>query len=148
TSGQCFARTRRQNGSISQKATVSKPPVRSKPRLKPPMPEKRSRTRSFCIHRTPTIAHTNAAMPVRDMSQITSSILDCAVMAGLRLALALRFTALTRRQSAPINRMRFLDCLCLALDRLGLLLDMCADCFVCEHEPPIDLARHVAHLAA
>lgn len=47
TSGQCFASTRRQNESISQKATVSNPPVRSKPKLKPPIPEKRSRTRSI-----------------------------------------------------------------------------------------------------
>lgn len=44
TVGQCFASTARQNGLISQKATVSKPPVRSRPRLKPPMPENRSRT--------------------------------------------------------------------------------------------------------
>lgn len=44
TSGQCFASTRRQNGSISQNATVSNPPVRSSPRLKPPIPENRSKT--------------------------------------------------------------------------------------------------------
>lgn len=49
TCGQCFANTRRQNGSISQKATVSNPPVRSKPKLKPPIPEKRSRTRNLFI---------------------------------------------------------------------------------------------------
>lgn len=40
TSGQCFANTRRGNSSISQNATVSKPPVRSRPREKPPMPLK------------------------------------------------------------------------------------------------------------
>ena len=34
--GQCLASTARGNGSISQKATVSNPPVRSKPRVKPP----------------------------------------------------------------------------------------------------------------
>src|SRR5215510_5710524 len=43
TSGQCLARTRRQNGSISQNATV-RIPARSSPRLKPPMPLNRSRT--------------------------------------------------------------------------------------------------------
>lgn len=50
TLGQCFASTRRQNGSISQKATVSKPPVLSRPNEKPPMPENKSSTLSFVIH--------------------------------------------------------------------------------------------------
>ena len=49
TSGQCLANTSRGNSSFSQKATVSKPPVRSSPRLKPPIPENRSRTLSFCL---------------------------------------------------------------------------------------------------
>jgi len=47
TSGQCFLSTFCGNGSISQKATVSKPPVRSRPRLKPPMPENKSKTFNF-----------------------------------------------------------------------------------------------------
>jgi len=51
TPGQCFAKTRRGNSSISQNATVSKPPVRSSPRLNPPIPLNRSRTRSFVILR-------------------------------------------------------------------------------------------------
>src|SRR5262245_50934026 len=43
TSGQCFRRTRWQNLSISQKATV-RIPARSSPSEKAPMPLKRSRT--------------------------------------------------------------------------------------------------------
>lgn len=46
TFGQCFANTRRQNGSISQNATVCIP-ARSSPRLKPPMPLNRSRTHNL-----------------------------------------------------------------------------------------------------
>jgi len=48
TSGQCVLRTERQKGSISQKATV-RIPARSRPRLNPPMPEKRSRTFMGCF---------------------------------------------------------------------------------------------------
>jgi hypothetical protein len=47
--GQCFARTRRQNGSISQNATV-RIPARSSPREKPPIPLKRSRTFTSAFH--------------------------------------------------------------------------------------------------
>ena len=47
TSGQCFANTFRQYGSISQNATVSNPPARSRPSEKPPMPENRSNTFSI-----------------------------------------------------------------------------------------------------
>lgn len=42
--GQCFASTRRQRGSISQKATVWNP-ARSNPRDSPPIPLKRSSRR-------------------------------------------------------------------------------------------------------
>ena len=44
TSGQCFARTLRQYGSISQKATVCIP-ARSRPNENPPIPENKSNTR-------------------------------------------------------------------------------------------------------
>ncbi len=44
TLGQCFRSTSRGNGSISQKATVRKPPVRSRPSDIPPIPLKRSST--------------------------------------------------------------------------------------------------------
>ncbi len=44
TSGQCLASTLRGYASISQKATVLKPPVRSSPSENPPMPENKSST--------------------------------------------------------------------------------------------------------
>ena len=43
TCGQCFCKTCREYLSISQKATVSKPPVASSPKLKPPMPLNKSK---------------------------------------------------------------------------------------------------------
>ena len=47
TCGQCFARTFLGNSSMSQNATVSKPPVASIPRENPPMPLNRSKCLSL-----------------------------------------------------------------------------------------------------
>lgn len=58
TSGQCFLSTARQNGSISQKATVCIP-ARSSPRLNPPMPLNKSKTfnqATIRLRRTPNIS--------------------------------------------------------------------------------------------
>ena len=49
TPGQCFAKTFLQNGSISQKAIVSNPPVLCKPKENPPIPENKSKTVNFSI---------------------------------------------------------------------------------------------------
>lgn len=52
TLGNLFSKTCKQYLSISQKATVSNPPVDSSPRLKPPIPEKRSKCLSFILSRS------------------------------------------------------------------------------------------------
>lgn len=53
TPGQCLARTALQYGSISQKATVSNPPDRSRPRLKPS--DARKKIKHFKLaHRHPS----------------------------------------------------------------------------------------------
>src|SRR5580693_4258453 len=50
TLGQWWASKYRQTASISQNATGSNPPVRSRPRLNPPIPENRSSVRSMSCH--------------------------------------------------------------------------------------------------